>query len=996
MVLFKRKPVQYLSPPKVENDETEVWEIKQTGEIFIDYNSYLARMDFYKQRRFICQITGHSGLSFFEALKSELAGAQVVEEAFPEALKGPILRRVQLQTISRIDTLVDLIYEEFRADYYPGEAVTVHVMTGEKLTGIVRDKSSFGAKILPDGTTNPSFSRYFVSLDGRSDEEAVVDDAHISRDRKIFTKQVLRSFIRKTVSREAWNGAPWLVRNDVAKQYHIDVRVPPHLCYENKSMEKKSKNKNLKNSSGKFGTLDNNTENSGLTDPLNEFKPRAKCQKLNQQNGHLVPKSKKATKTLVCRTSKGSQQSLNLVRKFSTTSSPPEEPQNTRIASTAVPCDSNTSTSQSKMAQPIVKYPIEDLCLPPRLERPTRPPLKFLSDDCTISDTSSKEKNIKILTESVGLLLQTWVFLNIYCEVLILDSFTFDDFLEAMKFSSLDEECQLLTEIHCAALKMLVASEIEGGDILVPLPGMGKDGGENADESISTSTNVEAEPELKVRSTRRTYQKIEIPPEGKISHRAAEMQAGINWIDRLRKRDFKYGGWQIIVIGLLFQLSKSSRHADICETLLQQLAPLERDPTPETARRQYALLNVNHRAQLLEIICTFLANTKAARAYMEECSEQMTCFRKEKIQWQRDRKQYLEELRMLSDERKLLSPLDSSLSPSSGINTISVIVESKENIGSIPDEVADTEDELKEVRSLRSGQDQIMQRKRNREAQREKKKKADLDALLSNNAKKSAKLAKDIQKKQELITKCENEIATLDNDLREADCPRVRILGKDRFYNRYYWFERNGMPYGGLPTSSTAHAKYANGRLWVQGPDEIEREGFIDLGPELQGNYRDKYGMTVLERKNLEEGPTSVYNTHQWGYYEDPDSLNSLITWLDTRGINELKLHKELKLYHDQISYNMKRRSEYLQLDKSERSDTNRIMTRRMDLSESSANRLSAWKNNIAYTEIGHLHSDEPRSRNSTRKLAPHISTSSTDYSNKNEVKGKNKRNLGR
>ncbi|KAF4624880.1 hypothetical protein G7Y89_g13289 [Cudoniella acicularis] len=228
-VLFKRKPVQYVSKPEIENDEQEVWLIPQTGEIFVEYEAYLARMDFYKQLRFICQITGHSGLSFFDALKSELAGAQEVEEAFPEALKGPILRRVQFQTISRIDTLVDLIYEEFRTDYYPGEAVTVHVVTGERLTGIVRDKTRFGAKQLPDGTVSPPFSRYFVSLDNRPTEEAVVDDAHITRDRKIFTKQVLRSFIKKTVTREAWTGAPWLVRPDVANLYHIDTRVPPHL-----------------------------------------------------------------------------------------------------------------------------------------------------------------------------------------------------------------------------------------------------------------------------------------------------------------------------------------------------------------------------------------------------------------------------------------------------------------------------------------------------------------------------------------------------------------------------------------------------------------------------------------------------------------------------------------------------------------------------------------------------------------------------------------------
>ena len=75
-------------------------------------------------------------------------------------------------------------------------------------------------------------------------------------------------------------------------------------------------------------------------------------------------------------------------------------------------------------------------------------------------------------------------------------------------------------------------------------------------------------------------------------------------------------------------------------------------------------------------------------------------------------------------------------------------------------------------------------------------------------------MLKDIRQKEDLVRKREEEIAVLDNDIREADCPRTRFLGKDRFWNRYYWFERNGMPYGGLPDSSTAHAEYANGCIW--------------------------------------------------------------------------------------------------------------------------------------------------------------------------------------
>jgi hypothetical protein len=116
------------------------------------------------------------------------------------------------------------------------------------------------------------------------------------------------------------------------------------------------------------------------------------------------------------------------------------------------------------------------------------------------------------------------------------------------------------------------------------------------------------------------------------------MQLELGWIDRLRKRDFKNGGWQIIMVGLLHQLSKNPRNFESCETLLKELAPLDMEPTPETARLQYTKLDVNLRIQALEIVCMLIAETKAVRIYMEECSEQMTGFRKEKIQFQRDRK----------------------------------------------------------------------------------------------------------------------------------------------------------------------------------------------------------------------------------------------------------------------------------------------------------------------------------------------------------------------
>lgn len=86
--------MQYLPRPVIEDDSSEacivkqvrleilvifpltiasqVWVIPETNEVFTNYEPYLQRMDFYKQKRFICEITGHSGLTFFEALRSEV------------------------------------------------------------------------------------------------------------------------------------------------------------------------------------------------------------------------------------------------------------------------------------------------------------------------------------------------------------------------------------------------------------------------------------------------------------------------------------------------------------------------------------------------------------------------------------------------------------------------------------------------------------------------------------------------------------------------------------------------------------------------------------------------------------------------------------------------------------------------------------------------------------------------------------------------------------
>lgn len=565
---------------------------------------------------------------------TQLTGGREVEASFPEALKGPILRKVQFQTVSRLDNLVDMMYDEFKHDYYPGEEVTVTLDGGDRIHGLVRDKTTFGPRILPDGSRTLPVTRYLVNVKDTS-QETVVTDEHICRDRGVFTKAMLRSFIKRTVIREAWTGAPWLVKHDYANQYHIDTRVPPHLRHDTKLLERKQ----LQAQKRSHSTEVNGQPNTGPM-RLPELKPATKSQK-----GKQSQLSSKGLKWPLNESINGVNGSIHHVHQEAP---PVREP-------TPLP------------PPPPTKYPIEDLLLPPK-EGSVRPRLKFMCHDPPVKIEREVDEFQPIFDKidmaTVGAFLETWDTLNVYCEIFQLDSFTFDDFVETMSAASGELPVQLFDEIHCSVLKILVDSEQEGGKVRINLPELEDeysdeeededDGEEEEGEEEVEEATPEPEEKPKRRATRSSLAKLEaeklaaevaaaekeeIRAEQESRNRAEELMREFDWIDHLRKRDFTNGGWERIVVGLLHQLSKDQRYKESCEELLEQLVPEDEDPTPDVVQQSYTELDVNYRVKALQIICLLTMQTKAVRGYMEDCSETMTKYRKDRIEWQRQKKQ---------------------------------------------------------------------------------------------------------------------------------------------------------------------------------------------------------------------------------------------------------------------------------------------------------------------------------------------------------------------
>ncbi len=340
----------------------------------------------------------------------------------------------------------------------------------------------------------------------------------------------------------------------------------------------------------------------------------------------------------------------------------------------------------------------------------------------------------------------------------------------------------------------------------------------------------------------------------------------------------------------------------------------------------------------------------------------------------------MEDLQSLHEERKILQPKSRSTSPLpelEGLNDSKMTNGTEDEI-EIDDEdvVVDTEEEEKphQGRSLRRANDRATQRRKRAEEERLRKERLQAEKAKkpSKQEKQYEKIVKKIEEAKDQIKEYEEEVSVLENDLRESDCPRTRVLGKDRFWNRYYWFERNAMPYAGLPDSSTAFAGYANGCLWVQGPDDMERQGFIELCEAENRQYYNAFKMRVPERKMIEEGQTHVFSARQWGYLDEPDELDKLIGWLDTHGVREVKLRKELQAQRDKITKYMVQRKRFLAMSAEKKPEdeepTSRMSTRTKTYTgPATTRRCFAWTNLTAEREIGHMHG-EPKPPANNRK----------------------------
>ncbi|WPK25862.1 hypothetical protein PUMCH_003195 [Australozyma saopauloensis] len=910
MVLYKKKQVTIQRPrPLPEDLSSEIFVIPQTKEWFFEYEEYLARMDFYKRHQFSCEITGASGLTYFDAYAVEQKEYKECDANFPESLREHILKFLLFNKVTRLDLLVDKIYLLFKNEYFPGEEIyvkkiftttsdtrkgipattqsddpNVHsYISTVKQRGIIREKVQY---------SNPSDTKYLVSILGEG-SQVIATNQQISRDRNHFTKWLIKVFIKMTVTRSYMSGSPWVVKIKYAKKY----RIPREFPEEFKQYEASTPTGSV--------IYDDDYEILGMNSPSD-----APAKKVR---GKYKPRGSNGT------TANGQAlvDSSRMEGVFSVKSNPRHElrikfpPHHLPATIQREIMENNLVTVSS--FQPSKKTLVEDLSLQFDLQtlRPA-PSLLLLPQNALVlhsyiaeeleeqlssidgenikseddkfdaQESSLLRKEIQLLKSgtlnSIQEALECWMFLNIYHSVLKLDTFTFDDFLYAMSWN-VDQfnesgRCELLDEIWCAVLGAIISNQtppakfsedsenIFGLQIILPIntkkldsdaikdeeddvadKGSGSDSEQKPSKLDDDNSDDDSSSEAsKSRNSlpKRTVKKegddvddvdaddeeddeedVEMKDEEEnaaaqenLIHNAYQVMnhRGTTWYERLRKRNFKDGNWQTIVLGVLSLVEYVPEYFDTIQKAFKAFAPKDGMPaSPSTVLNKfYHYTSVDLRIKILTILVSLVVSGPLVRNYIEECLDSTTAYRREKLDIYKELKLAVDNANKLHSEiyEKLMVGANSA----SDASLWSQFTRKRHRLNLSGYEMTDYEKDL-------ASKDSTFQESwDNRES-----------AIVK-------------------IKEIKQEKKRVETQLSELDCQRVSLLGKDRHFNRYWWFENNGLPNlhssGGQDDDDEQEPEsedefedkednqeetYLMGRLWIQGPYSMDASTHMKL-----------------------------------------------------------------------------------------------------------------------------------------------------------------------
>ncbi|KAI8853429.1 hypothetical protein BC829DRAFT_486978 [Chytridium lagenaria] len=894
MPLLNKKPIN--PAPAVpanlvfSNPDTEVFFIEFTGEIFLTYDEFITRYTLYKKRIWTCEVTGKAGLTYKEAIDSELSARRKYDSKFPEVWRKTALEKIHWN-INTLAVLQDSLHEYFKDHIYLGELVGVELGNNEYNAVVVEilvnpntpNQISYNMKTSPTEPPEAKFCEFIVHLsmgDGQllddTDPKCPVryqfPAAKIKRNRRAMSKQNFKAFVKDSAVKENWIGAPWIVKSDLVRRYKLPVQPPDSVTASSEDKRKKlmeSKKKAIEESDQKLEAIQFPIEDLEL--PIKAPKPPV------DESGVAVPDRPSPNYTFY-----------------------------------DIPNDMMSLLIQSWYFLGVFGKPI--CLLPATLDDLGQAVChRSLNPKCIlIHEVFGTLMNIACKYWGSGL--DAALVRPLYPAALVEPEAKPDEFylkyVSQVETMSDDERVAIDQWYKWCPGRWHTEAEAKGGRgpkvdkdhskrlkaWEVALMGFIKD--VVPEEKLPNKWKVLAESEPKELETNGEH-----VPEPDVPEATSPVSLGIESDNetagsrrslRKRKRVIAYSSEEEeeeekthVVKGTRSSTRIKAAEADMASEPTQP-RPRGRPRTRPSVDIENLISAASKRFTLLE------AADKVIRDYLEDAVDKAQELRKERREMGRDHKA-VEQARAELDlkEKEKASNLEDG--EANGYHN------GKENGDGEAGEAGNGYD--LDAMSRLSSRVMKLKAEQARREEEEKKRKEEAEKARKEHKEKQKELRKS-QEERKKVEESERALLrrqiTTEVELRMMmGVSRIQPLGMDRFFNRYWWFDG---AFGSLTPEAEALEKIAKKAVkpigpleWASGVIFVEDVGFR---PESKSKFVDGNSTEI-------QG--------QWGYLSDPAQLEQLKRWLDTRGMREMELLSALNHISDAAVLGMRKRAEHLE-----------------------------------------------------------------------------------
>ncbi|CEH18856.1 Chromatin remodeling complex WSTF-ISWI, large subunit (contains heterochromatin localization, PHD and BROMO domains) [Ceraceosorus bombacis] len=933
MVLIKRKAVEMIPAPDPGQmgDDVEAYYLTLSGEIFLDYESYASRLSFFNQRRFQCELSGRQGLTYLEALQSEEKEAKELHRRFPQALKGPLLRAAQFVVAGRLDNLVDKAYDRFANRFFEQETVQVERSGTRELSederhgegsshahrmkdvthvyGTDLNKDEAEANQIDDPADYLYHVRFLDDEDSFVGSLTEVRDQHLTRDRRHFSKVILKKYLKECLERDAAIGSPWTVRVPIAQQFGIPLLPSEAVQDMHRLIREQQLSKRRK-----LETKDEETA-------------PAPAKKRNRKVGASAAENAAAAAAAA--------EAAEAARR---------EEEEKRLAAER---------------RRNIKYPIEDLQVDPITHRE----LMSKGRDEQVArrrDRPVPSRDLSVPHTMIEPLLNTYFFLQACGKPLMLSPFSLDDYEAALRHATNEPPCVLISEIHAALINVVVRDGPHSKD-LAPAQlaakrassSAAKNNKKSAAKSTAPANEEEDEEEDELEDDDEdgdTEDDAEDESDEAASDGDASGENGVNgsrfsesettllasarsfgagWEKRLLKAEEDREGWERSLVGALYKRATSQSLPRLL-AILSQLTGVEHPDAVDVdgafiaetfpnVEQRYPHLPMSDKLAAISFLCELAVMTRPVRGFYDECEATLTELRKERIDVSRARKKLAEDRAAFEEAHK--KEEGAGEQPANGLatkadpNGMEVDAAQKSDSSSEKDELDSSNGDVEEVaeseasdvdistkaQRLPSRQEALRARALERAAQERKRAADQAAAREAHRAKtqEAKQLASERNKLIEEEIRLDKQEDFIDREFRRwALAPRLMPLGRDRFFDRYWWFD--GIGSASLVTSHGA-VNYSTGRLFVQGASDEEwslASLEYERGPAL-----------LMKRREEEQGAEGVLAPNEWAVYTSADDVEELISWLRAKGHREGALRQQITKFRSYIGPGIAKRN---------------------------------------------------------------------------------------